>query len=106
MFSSPTPEEIQKILEHEIGITVERLPRSARKQPLAGHKEIMSAGGTLYDSAIHYAMFAVSQMRDPKMISRVADACQRISDRATLSESLKVVEILREIADDVKSIRH
>ena len=105
MFSSPTPKEIQEILEREIGITIERFPRSLRKQLASGHKEIMSAGGTLYDSALHYAMFAVSQMRDPKMITEVANACQRISSRATLQESLKVVETLRQISDDVKAAK-
>jgi hypothetical protein len=62
----------------------------------------MLSGGTLYDSAIHYAMFCVSQMRDPEMISRVADACQRVSSKATLPESSKVVATLQQIANDVK----
>ena len=105
MFSSPTPEEIQNILKSEIGITIERFPRNLRKRLAAGHREVMAAGGTLYDSAIHYAMFAVSQMRDPSMIADVAQRCQSISPKTVLSDSRKVVATLQQIADDVKDIK-
>lgn len=105
MFTSPTPTEIQKILVSEIGITIERFPRHVRKQLAAAHKDMMAEGGTLYDSAIHYAMFAVSQMRDARMISDVAEACQRISSKAVLPDSLIVVETLQQIAEDVKSVK-
>ena len=104
MFGSPTPKELLPILENELNFTIERFPRSVRRQLAEGHRQIMLQGGTLYDSAVHYAIFAVSHMRDPTMIIDIATACQKFSSLITLDESRKVLQTLSLIAEDARKL--